>query len=193
MSKQLLCTIGVLVLVLAPVVWAQTQPTTEHAKVEAISGEVISMSSESLVIRTEDDRRLTFVVGEDTELPEPLVPGSAVRVEYEIQEDGTLHAVNVVPNVRRDLEERSTASSGSREQGSDAVTADTREIPEEDNGEPAAGPSRLPPQSGSERDGLQENQAEDGLPATASPLPLMLVSGFLAFGGGVALRAFRWS
>jgi hypothetical protein len=178
-SRRLLCAIGVLAAVLVPKAWAEPDQAAEQKTVMVTSGVVTSKTDDYLVVRNDEDPQLTFMVGEGTELPRPLIAGSDVRVEYEILEDGTLHALHVMLNVRRDPKKSSTA----------AVTADARMLPKENN----TGPAPSDEKSRGQHRSLEGNQTEDEAPSTASYLPVILVTGLLAFAGGVILRGLRQS
>jgi hypothetical protein len=178
-SRRLLCAIGVLAAVLVPKAWAEPDQAAEQKTVMVTSGVVTSKTDDYLVVRNDEDPQLTFTVGEGSELPRPLIAGSDVRVEYEILEDGTLHALHVMLNVRRNPKKASAV----------AVNADARALTEDND----TAPNPTDEKSRGQDSGLQKNQTEDELPATASYLPLILVTGLLAFAGGVILRGLRQS
>lgn len=77
-----------LVLLLAPTTGASNQQVT---------GSIVSIEDESLVINTKDGEKMTFQITEETEIPSDLKKETQVTVSYHAGDDGELVADQVTP------------------------------------------------------------------------------------------------
>jgi hypothetical protein len=175
MKRSLVGILSVLALALAVPILAQSEQTA--------SGTVVSSSPTQIVVRTTDGRQMTFVVDADSKVPGNLQQGSSVTVRYHDM-NGTLHAANVSAgsgtgtatsttqpaadptgnDARTSAQPETTATTGAQRDTTTGTTATTDQ-------EPSTGTTRLP--------------------ATASPLPLVGLSGLIALAGGLGVRALR--
>jgi hypothetical protein len=87
MKTRLACLLAVAALMFAVPVIAQTT--------QSISGTVVSSTSDSLVIRTDDGTERTFKVDANSKLPSSLANGSRVTVNFHRMEGGVDHAGSV--------------------------------------------------------------------------------------------------
>jgi hypothetical protein len=163
---------GAIALAMAPMVFTQEQPPVpqpppEEApaaegtiQVRQLEGEVVEVNAQRLTVRADDGRRVTLSVGRDLTVgAEPVTVGSRVRIEY--RGDQQLEVVNVsLLPVARNLEDNGAGA---------AARVETT---------PEAEPSAAP--AASER---------EALPATASPLPILIVIGLALVGSGLGLSA----
>jgi hypothetical protein len=175
-----MASIAVLVLAAASLVSAQseTAPATREPVVTqetrtnvTVTGEVVSVSPTMITIRSSDGRNMTFTVTRDwTTGPEPIRVGDRVRVEYRGTDKLEAVVVSALRGAGEALEDAGEAVADAGEAVADRLD------PDDDNGAPRAQP---------------QTAADSELPATAGPLPLLLLAGLSLLGGGVALSARR--
>ena len=198
MKRSLVCVLSVLALALAMPVLAQSE--------QSASGTVVSSSSSQLVISTADGRQMTFMMDNNTNRPSSLAQGSSVTVRYHDM-NGTFHAANVAAGTGSTAgasagnTNTTTSTTGtSSPTGTTGVTGSTAGT----TADPAGDDARTPDTTAQDATGTagtttgttramadDQDTGTGRLPATASPLPLMGLSGLLALGGGLAVRAFR--
>ena len=155
-----------LVCVLSILALALAAPIVAQTE-QTTSGTVVSSSATQLVIQTADGKQMTFAVDSNTTAPGTLQQGSTVTVRYHDM-NGTFHAANV------------SAGTGSTATTPAATDTRTPALPET----PATTSTTRTP-------ARDQDTGASGLPATASPLPLMGLSGLLALAGGLGARALR--
>jgi hypothetical protein len=199
MKRPLVFVLGILALALvlaAPAV-AQTEQTA--------SGTVVSSSASQIVIRTGDGRQMTFVADTNTTRPADLQAGAPVTVRYHDM-SGTFHAASVSASA--------APSTGTTPTGTSAATAPpsaTRPAADPTGNDARMQQSATPSQAApapttpaqttttapppaprtTERPSTVEDTDTARLPATASPLPLVGLSGLLALAGGLGARFLR--
>jgi hypothetical protein len=164
MNRSLVGMLSVLALALAVPILAQSEQTA--------SGTVVSSSPTQIVVRTTDGRQMTFMVDADSKVPGNLQQGSSVTVRYHDM-NGTLHAANVSATSGTGTA-TSTTQPAADPTGNDARTAATPETTATTRA------TATDPDTGTTR-----------MPATASPLPLVGLSGLIALAGGLGARALR--
>jgi hypothetical protein len=163
---------GAIALAMAPMVFTQEQrpvpqPPPEEApaaegtlQVRQLEGEVVEVNAQRLTVRTDDGRRVTLSVDRDlTAGAEPVTVGSRVRVEYRGEQQLEVVNVSLLP-LDRD--------------------------PEDNGADEAAGVERTPEAEPSAAPAASEREE---LPATASPLPILLAIGLALVGSGLGLSA----
>jgi hypothetical protein len=179
MKRSLVGILSVLALALAIPVMAQSEQTA--------SGTVVSSSATQIVVQTADGRRMTFVIDADSNAPSNLQQGSPVTVRYHDM-NGTLHAANVTAG-----SPTGTAADRTRP-AADPTGNDARTTPvaPQDATDPAG--AQREPTTGTTATRAEDQDQTTGttrMPATASPLPLMGLSGLIALAGGLGARALR--
>ena len=208
MKRSLVCVLSILALALTAPVMAQSEQTA--------SGTVVSSSASQIVVRTSDGRQMTFMVDADSNVPSNLQQGSTVTVRYHDM-NGTLHAANV--SASAGTTGATTGTTGSTATtpstpttGATATTSSTptgtsaTSAPPTQRTTPTADPTgndaRMQqdparPTTPAQDTGTTATTAQDTdtdtsrMPATASPLPLIGLSGLLALAGGLGARALR--
>ena len=141
MKTRLACLLAVAALMFAvPAIAQNTQPVT---------GTVVSSTTDSLVIRTDDGTERTFKVDGQSTLPSSLANGSRVTVNFHRMEGGVDHAASVT-----------------------MATADTTPAPA-DRGMRTDAPT-----------------TSGELPATAGPVPQLILLGLSALAAGLGLRRY---
>jgi LPXTG-motif cell wall-anchored protein len=169
---------GAIVLAMAPMMFAQEptpvpEPPLEEAPAARITiqerhieGEVVEVNAQMLTVRTEEGRRMAFSVDRDlTAGAEPITVGSRVRVEYRGEQQ--LEVVNV-SLLTLDNDPDDNGDNG----GVEAARVETTTT----RTQPAAAPAA---------------SQRDELPATASPLPVLLAVGLALLGSGLGLSSRR--
>jgi hypothetical protein len=196
MKRSVVCMLSILALALAVPAMAQSEQTA--------SGTVVSSSSTQLVIKTTDGRQLTFVVDSDSKAPANLQQGAPVTVRYHDM-NGTFHAANVSATAAAPSASQTTPSTDTTAPGTSATTGTVRR---DTTSTPAATTPSTSTTGSDARVDAQDARpttapdttattAQDTdtgsrqLPATASPLPLLGLSGLLALGGGLGARLLR--
>lgn len=201
MKRSLVCVLSILALALTAPVMAQSEQTA--------SGTVVSSSASQIVVRTSDGRQMTFMVDADSNVPSNLQQGSTVTVRYHDM-NGTLHAANVSASAGTTGSTATTPSTPTT--GATATTSSTptgtsaTSAPPTQRTTPTADPTgndaRMQqdparPTTPAQDTGTTATTAQDTdtdtsrMPATASPLPLIGLSGLLALAGGLGARALR--
>lgn len=164
--------IGAMALAMAPMAIAQEQtptPETPPAQIvvqenRTIEGEVVEVSAEMLTIRTSDGRMMTFSVDRDlTSGAAPITVGSRVRVEYRGETELEVVNVSGIPLSHQEADDDNGHTEAARVETG-------RQI------DPEAAPAAA---------------EQEELPATASPLPLLLLTGLALLGSGVGLATRR--
>ncbi len=208
MKRSLVCVLSILALALAAPVMAQSEQTA--------SGTVVSSSASQIVVRTSDGRQMTFMVDADSNVPSNLQQGSNVTVRYHDM-NGTFHAANVSAGTgTTGSSAGSTATTPSTPTtGATATTSSTptgtsaTSAPPTQRTTPTADPTgndartqqdparpttaaQDPDTTATTGTTAQDTDTDTGrMPATASPLPLIGLSGLLALAGGLGARALR--
>ena len=169
--NQMKLNLAVLLMVGALAVPAAAQTPT------STSGVVVSSTTESLVVRMDDGTERTFSVTSTTNLPTArLAEGNRVTVQYRPLDAGLFEAarVELAAAINRDrpvtnpTPDRSMMSEPAAIQGSVTPTQnDTTATP---------------------RDTTEDRET---LPSTASPMPLLALSGIAALISGLILKARR--
>jgi hypothetical protein len=192
------------------------QRTTEN---RTITGKVVEVDNDSLVIETASGQRMTFKVDHDlTTGAQPITVGSQVRVEYRGETE--LELVNVTrsegASPRPETSDRPEASAARPEEPA-ARPTEPAARPAEPAARPADPAARRDPgarpgvtATQTERDpaargvrpGAAASQTQrdpsarpvrdpGALPATAGPLPILLLAGLSLLGGGLGLSRLR--
>jgi hypothetical protein len=183
MRNRLLSFLGIAVLLVATGVAAQT--TDPAMTTQTVSGKVISTSSNSLVIETDTGTRQTFVVDAQSSLPAGLTPGTRISVDYHSLAGGTFHAA------RAATLDVTTAPA--------APTAEARPVepapaPADTAASTPSTPVDTTPSTSATMDTptstTPEKTSTRKMPATASPLPLVGLTGLASLLAGVAMRRF---
>jgi LPXTG-motif cell wall-anchored protein len=174
---------GSIALAMSSMVLAQEQtPVPEPPREEVVEpqsteqqsnirGEVVEVNAEMLTIRTDDGRRMTFSADRDlTAGVEPIKVGSRVEVNYRGEQE--LEVVNVILlPLDNGLEDNGVEDNGVEDNGVEAARVQTT---------PQTQPTAPPAAA-----------QQDELPATASPLPLILAAGLALLGSGLGLSLRR--
>ena len=158
MKKLALSGLAALTLALGMAAFA-ARPAAADAPLVTISGTVVSLVDEVLVLRT-DRGNLTFDLDKSTEMPADIAVGNRITVSYD-SDDNPADKMDARKIVRTPEPSAVTPT---------PVT-------------PTPVTTPTPTASAYEQD---EEPSE--LPATASPLPLAGVAGLLALAGGFLLR-----
>lgn len=163
-------------------------PPAQESLHRTVSGEVVEVTPQMLTIRTGDGVRMTFVVDRDlTTGPQAITVGEQVRVEY--HGDRELSALVVTPvaalgetleKAGQEIEQAGDAAAKAAEDAADKVED---ALDDDDNGGEAH--VQTPATDPAAQAGSQE------LPATASPLPMLLIAGLSLLGGGLGLSSLR--
>lgn len=164
------------------------------------SGVVVSSTTESLVVRMDDGTRRTFNVTSTTALPTArLAEGNRVTVQYRPLDAGLFEAARV------ELAAALNPDRTTPTQDVDRTTAAEREA-ELNRNRPVANPTpdrSMMSESAAiqggvtpterDTDAVERDTTEDRetLPATASPMPLLALSGIAALISGLLLKARR--
>ena len=162
--KKILSSLFALALV---AIASTTQPAKADAPLVTITGTVVSVDGDVLVLST-DKGNLTFDLDKDTVRPATLPVGSRITISYDSDDKVTdkmdARQIVMAPAV------------------SSITPPPTTPAPEPTRvqSEPTPTPTTTP-----------VNEESTELPATASPLPLVGVLGLLALAGGLMLRKPR--
>jgi hypothetical protein len=189
--------------VAAPVI-AQTE--------QSASGTVVSSSGTQLVIRTADGTQMTFMTDADTNKPADLKAGAPVTVRYHDM-GGTMHAASVMassgPSATTTAPTTATTPPGTSAAAAPATeptrpaadpTGNDARMPQTPTNtttrvqDPATTtPERTtaPPPAAAPAPATAEDTNTARMPATASPLPLIGLSGLFALAGGLGTRLLR--
>lgn len=204
--------LGALALALAPVAMAQTPPTpqpqpegtsTQQRTIEnrTITGRVVEVDNDSLVVETASGQRMTFKVDHDlTTGAQPITVGSQVRVEYrgetelEVVNVSRAEATSPRPEATEPDRPEATAARPTEPAARPADPAARRD-PAARPGvtaqtDPAAQPGAAQRDPGA-RQVRQTDRDPGALPATAGPLPILLLAGLSLLGGGLGLSRLR--
>lgn len=183
MKRSAVCLLSILALALAVPAIAQSEQTA--------SGTVVSSSATQIVIKTADGKQMTFVIDSDSNAPANLSQGSPVSVRYHDM-NGTLHAANVSATGAGSA---TTDTTGSTLPGTSATTANRAGTTSTTGADARVdAQDTTPPTTPSDTTGTVAQDADTGsrrMPATASPLPLIGLSGLLALTGGLGARVLR--
>jgi hypothetical protein len=96
-----------------------------QGETSTISGAIVSMSGSSLVIRADDNSKMTFTLDENSLLPNKISPGDRVTVSYHILDGGIYHAADVTATPTSTTS-AATTPAGTAQQGQQpATSADT--------------------------------------------------------------------
>ena len=157
---------GLAGLLLVTAVAAQTIPSNSQgqsitSQTQSVSGTVTASTAKSLEIKKEDATTMTFVVDAQSSIPQGITAGQPAQVEYRSLPGGALEAARVTVN----------SSPGPGGQADDQASADP---PSAASGAAAGSAS---PEAGSA-----------AMPRTASPLPLLALTGLLALGASAGLH-----
>ena len=126
---------------------------------QTVSGTVVSSTGDSLVIRTDDGTERTFKVDAQSNLPSSLASGARVTVSFHRMDGGVDHAARVT-----------------------VASADTgRTMP------PAGETTTTPPAEQRTDDPARAGETGE-LPATAGPVPQLVLMGLAALAAGLGLR-----
>jgi hypothetical protein len=176
MKRSVVCLLSILALALAVPAIAQSEQTA--------SGTVVSSSATQIVIKTADGKQMTFVVDSDSNAPANLSQGSPVSVRYHDM-NGTLHAANVSATGAGSAATDTTATTTANRAGTTSTTGADARVDAQDTTRPT---------TPSDTTGTVAEDTDTGsrrMPATASPLPLIGLSGLLALAGGLGARVLR--
>jgi hypothetical protein len=213
MKRSLVCVLSILALALSAPVMAQSE--------QSASGTIVSSSASQLVIKTSDGKQMTFMLDNNTNRPSSLTQGSSVTVRYHdmngtfhaanVAASGTSSsgAGTSAGNTNTTTATTGTGSptgttgvTGSTAgttgtmatTGRTGTTADPTGNDARTTGTTAqdvtgtTGSRDTTTATGTSAD---QDTGTTRLPATASPLPLMGLSGLLALGGGLGVRIAR--
>ena len=194
---------------------AQTLESTQakplYSPSPAVMGEVVSMNSHSVTVRTAQDEEMVFEFDSRTMMPMTLPTGQRVKVEFHLMDNGMHHAGRITRLEPGSLDwEALDRQLSYAQQERDRLEAE-REAAEAESRLSASNESQRPVveptattddgnRTDVDRTYAEDNSdadrgvagAEDTLPQTASPQPLLLVVGAaatsLALGLGLGLR-----
>ena len=176
MKRSLVCVLSILALALSAPVMAQSE--------QSASGKVVSITSNQLVISTADGKQITFMMDNNTNRPSSLAQGSSVTVRYHDM-SGTFHAANVAATGT------SATSANAQDRGTTADPTGNDARNTRTTAQDVTGTTGTPETSATSTTAADQDTGTTRLPATASPLPLMGLSGLLALGGGLGVRFIR--
>jgi hypothetical protein len=184
MKRSVVCLLSILALALAVPAIAQSEQTA--------SGTVVSSSATQIVIQTADGKQITFVIDSDSNAPSDLRQGSPVTVRYHDM-NGTLHAANVSATGA------GSTATGAATTGTTTTGTSTRDTPATGATSTTGADARVdaPDTRATGTSATTSTAAQDTttgstrMPATASPLPLIGLSGLLALTGGLGARMLR--
>ena len=140
------------------------------------SGVVVSSTTEALVVRMDDGSQRTFNVTSTTALPSArLAEGNRVTVQYRPLDAGLFEAarVDLATALTRDFQ---------------APTPTDRPMTSEPTATPREITATQRETTATQRETTRDRET---LPATASPMPLLALSGLAALVAGLALKARR--
>lgn len=191
--------------------FAQTLESTQakplYSPSPAVLGEVVSMNSHSVTVRTAQDEEMAFEFDSRTMMPMTLPPGQRVKVEFHLMDNGMHHAGRIARLEPGSLDwealDRQMAYAQQErdrlEAEREAAEAETRLSASNESQRPVVEPTTTT-DDGNRTDVDRTYSdtergvagAEDTLPQTGSPQPLLLVVGAaatgLAMGLGLGLR-----
>ncbi|HEY3174205.1 MAG TPA: hypothetical protein VGK94_00430 [Candidatus Polarisedimenticolia bacterium] len=126
-----------------------------------LSGEIISVSDSSVVIKTSTGAEVTFAVDDKSSVPPNIAAGDSVKVDFDTPGGSTYHAVSVT------AQSDTGSTTGS-----------------------ASDSSQTPPAGDSSDQGANTGTQpeQEAMPHTASPLPIIVLMGVLSLGAAVAMR-----
>jgi hypothetical protein len=131
---------------------------------QTLSGVVVSSSNDTLVIRTDDGTERTFKVDSQTNLPSNLAQGTRVTVAYHRMDGGVDHAARVTAASSDTTPPRTPRASGT-----------------ESTGTPSTGTMRTD-------EPARTDTSSDQLPATAGPVPGLILLGLGSLAASLGLR-----
>ncbi len=124
MRVLILCCAGLLVAAVAGLARADWTARGYAANNEPLlTGTVISADEHSLVLKTDDGEQMTLLVDSRTLLPTELTPGTWVKVEFHLMENGSYRALRVTPEWGREARAEQNAMSMSHSGGAHPVMA----------------------------------------------------------------------
>jgi LPXTG-motif cell wall-anchored protein len=221
MNQRSIGYIGAFALVMAPLLAAAQQPTPPERQTppeqsgvrienRTVEGEVVELNAQRIVVRTTDGNRMTFTVDRDlTTGATPIAVGQRVRVEYKSGSDPlAVITVSRIPGEPGKTVSDTIEDAGEKVADEAEGVADRLEdVVDDDNGddqEPARvapAPSAAARMQDPERpqDPARPSSAatrsqdpdDDELPATATPLPALILAGLALLGSGFGLSARR--
>jgi hypothetical protein len=173
-----------------------TQARPLYMPSPTVLGEVVSMNSHSVTVRTAKDEEMVFEFDSRTVMPMTMPPGLRVKVEFHLMDNGMHHAGRITRLEPGSLDwealdkQLSLADQErSRLEALEVEQATTDESFDVDNSRVTASNESQEPTVIDNDEGVAG--AESELPRTASPQPLLLVLGAaltsLAVGLGLGL------
>ena len=148
-----------------------------------VTGTVISSDDNRLIVQGDNGQQMTFIVNDETSGPRVFQHGDRVTASY-VTLAGTGYAVTKVISIPPPVVTKSTAYRPPVETRAAAPAP------------VVASPAPPPPVSTAPavtEATIDPEPADEVMPATASPLPLVGLIGFLAAAGAGAVRRFRRS
>jgi LPXTG-motif cell wall-anchored protein len=187
MNQRSIGYVGAFALAMAPMLAAAQQPTPPERETppaqgsvrienRTVEGEVVELNAERIVVRTTDGNRMTFTVDRDLASgATPIAVGQRVRVEYKSGTD-PLAVITVSRIPGETLSEKMPAR---------VAPAPSPAARMQD---PAARPQD-PQRPASAATRTQQDPDDRELPATATPLPALILAGLALLGSGFGLSA----
>src|SRR2546423_3341785 len=159
-----------------------------------VSGEVVSATDHSVVLHTDENETMHFIVDSHSVVPELMTPGMRVSVEFRAMENGVFLAQRVVPlrpSENRNSQTTVNTSELDRERERYAMATPPSTVGElamNDRGTEARYASNEGG-GGTAAEERAENEQGEALPQTASNVPLIALLGLacLAAAGGMGL------
>ncbi len=138
---------------------------------ETASGTVVSTDSRNITVRTDSGQQMSFTIDPSSSgIPSNVRTGSRVNVTYTTSADGTYRASDVMLS-----SDPGSSSTGSSSSSSGSTSG--------------SGMNKSSSMSGTtESSGATSASESEHLPRTASPLPLIGITGLIALGGALAFR-----
>ncbi len=159
---------------------SQSDQSNPAGQSQTISGTVVSSDNKSLVITTDSGQQMKFSVDQNT-LPQNLQPGQRVDVNFIPQSGGKFKAtqVSLSSSTAPGATEQGTSTSGTSGTSNQGTSSSTY-------GTAPSGTSQGT--MGTMGQNQPASTSRRHLPGTASPLPLIGLSGLIALAGAFGLR-----
>jgi LPXTG-motif cell wall-anchored protein len=216
MNQRSIGYVGAFALAMAPMLAAAQQPTPPERETppaqgsvrienRTVEGEVVELNAERIVVRTTDGNRMTFTVDRDLASgATPIAVGQRVRVEYKSGTDPL--AVITVSRIPGETLSEKIEDAGEKVADKAEDVADRIEdaVDNDDDQEPArvapapspaarmqdpAARPQDPQRPASAATRTQQDPDDRELPATATPLPALILAGLALLGSGFGLSA----
>lgn len=166
-----------------------------HRTTPMISGTVVSVDDQQIVVDTDQGKQVTMVMDSHTMLPVDLAPGMYMRAEFRVMENGQYYVNRITP-VREGRNSRhADAYWNGRGQDLDLTRAHaTQQDPVPGSSEPMVTAGQpAPAEAAVAADVSAPSNRPEALPQTAGRQPLIALLALLALGGAGAMMLARRS